>query len=177
MSDPSQARDALPLGLSAVFSECGRYRYRLAHVWDPAKPILPWVLFNPSVAGQVGEDGQVKNDPTARKGRGFSERLGFGGMVFVNPYAWIATKPKELAAVGYPIGPENDRHILEACAMGDGRVICAWGALGRGLVRPSQVLELIRSAGYTPMALGFTSDGLPRHPLMLAYSTPLEVFT
>lgn len=157
-----------------TFSDCGAYRYKLVHVWDAAKPVLPWVLFNPSVAGQVDDAGAAKSDPTARKGRGFSERLGFGGFVFANPFAYISTDPRGLKAAGYPVGPDNDRHILEACAMGDGRVICAWGALGRGLSRPFEVLALIRRAGYRPMALGFTADRLPRHPLMLSYDTPLE---
>jgi hypothetical protein len=57
--------------------------------------------------------------------------------------------------------------------MGDGKVVCAWGALGRKMARPLEVLAMIRKAGFTPVALGFTGDGLPRHPLMLAYDTPL----
>ena len=160
--------------ITAIFSDCGKFRYQLKIVWDEARPVLPWCLFNPSIAGQPGDDGKVKSDPTARKGRGFSERLGFGGMVFTNPYAYISTDPKGLKAAGYPVGPDNDRYILDACAMGGGGVICAWGALGRGLSRPAEVLKMIRKAGFIPMALGFTSDGLPRHPLMLTYDTKLE---
>jgi hypothetical protein len=160
--------------IEAVFSECGLFRYMLTITWDESLPVLPWCLFNPSVAGRHDENGKVRSDPTARKGRGFSERLGYGGMVFVNPYAFISTDPKGLKTAGYPVGPENDRHILNACAMGDGRVIVAWGALGRGLSRPVEVLKMIRTAGFTPMALGFTADRLPRHPLMLAYDTELE---
>lgn len=167
---------AAEIGLRAKFSPCGKYRFQLWDDWDSTRPILPWILFNPSVAGQAGESGAVRSDPTARKGRGFAERHGFGGMVFVNLFAWIATHPKELRAAGYPVGPCNDQYILDACAMGDGRVICAWGALARGLERPQQVLEMIRRAGFAPMAFGFTGDGLPRHPLMLPYSTLLESF-
>ena len=163
------------MSLSAVFSDCGLFRYRFLWVWDDGLPVLPWVLFNPSRAGKE-IDGVVQDDPTARKGRGFSERLGYGGLVFTNPYAYISTKPAGLRKAGYPVGPDNDRHILEACAMGHGEVVCAWGALGRGLSRPVEVLSLIRRAGFRTMALGFTVDGLPRHPLMLAYSIALEEF-
>lgn len=158
--------------LVGTFSSCGLFRYSLLYVWDEALPILPWCLFNPSQAGKV-VDGETVSDPTARKGRGFSERLGYGGMVFTNPYAFISTKPKGLKAAGYPVGPENNQHILDACAMGDGKVVCAWGAMGRGLSRPGEVLAMIRKAGYKPHALGFTDDGLPRHPLMLGYDTAL----
>lgn len=159
--------------MEAIFSDCGRFRYRLWDVWDDTKPILPWCLFNPSKAGAQDGDA-IATDPTWTKGVGFSKRLGYGGQVFVNPFAFVSTDPKGLKMAGYPVGPDNDRHILEACAMGDGSVICAWGALGRKLSRPVEVLAMIRAAGYRPMALGFTSDGLPRHPLMLGYSTVLE---
>ncbi len=159
--------------MEAVFSPCGRFRHLLWDVWDPSKPMLAWCLFNPSQAGKL-VDGKRVPDPTWTKGVGFSQRLGYGGMVFCNPYDFISTEPKGLKAAGYPVSPENDRYILQACGMGDGKVICAWGAMGRGLSRPVEVLAMIRRAGFKPMALGFTADRLPRHPLMLPYDTPLE---
>ena len=156
----------------SVFSDCGQYRYLLWEQWDPSKPMLTWCLFNPSKAGS-SQDCEPVQDHTWKKGLGFSQRLGYGGQVFCNPFAYVSTNPKGLKAAGYPIGPKNDRYIRKACRMGDGKVVCAWGALGRGLARPGEVLDLIRSWGYQPMALGFTADGHPRHPLMLAYDTPL----
>lgn len=162
--------------MKAIFSECGKFRHLLWDVWDESLPMLAWCLFNPSVAGQI-RDGKEIPDPTWKKGQGFSERLGYGGQVFCNPYDYISTDPKDLKRAGYPRSPDADEHILKACAMGDGSVVCAWGALGRGLSRPLEVLAMIRGAGYRPMALGFTDDGLPRHPLMLAYSTQLVPMT
>jgi len=162
--------------MQAKFSDCGHFRYLLWDVWDDTKPVLPWCLFNPSVAGaQV--DGSIKSDPTWRKGVGFSKRLGYGGMVFCNLFAFVSTDPAGLKTAGYPVGDENHEAILAACRMGEGKVVCAWGALARGLDRPAQVLSLILRHGFQPMALGFTADGLPRHPLMLSYKTPLEPFT
>ncbi len=158
--------------MKAIFSDCGKFRYLLWEVWDESKPILPYCLFNPSRAG-AQEGSKIVTDQTWRKGVGFSTRLGYGGQVFCNPYAFVATDPKELKAAGYPVGTDNDRYILEACSMGNGIVVCAWGALGRKLSRPREVLSLILTAGFKPMAFGFTSDGLPRHPLMLSYDTPL----
>lgn len=35
---------------------------------------------------------------------------------------------------------------------------------------------MVRKAGYRTLALGRTDDGLPLHPLRLAYATPVEVF-
>lgn len=160
------------MAIEATFSPCGTFRYLLVDVWDEKRPVLPWMLFNPSRAGRV-VNGKVISDPTARKGRGFSERWGYGGMAFVNPYAFVSPEPSGLRAAGYPVGPENDAYILKACAMGPGIVVCGWGDLGRGLARPRAVLQMVRAAGYRPMALGFTSAGEPRHPARLGYDTAL----
>lgn len=158
--------------MEAIFSDCGQFRQLLWDVWDDTKPMLAWCLFNPSQAGRM-VNGKRRPDPTWTKGVGFSTRLGYGGQVFCNPYDFISTDPRGLKAAGYPLSPEADEFILKACRMGDGKVVCAWGAMGRGLSRPVKVLDMIRAAGFQPMALGFTADGLPRHPLMLAYDTPL----
>lgn len=158
--------------MKATFSDCGRFRYLLSEVWDSDLPMLTWCMLNPSVAGRV-VDGRRIADPTWRRARGFSERLGYGGQVLCNAYAYIATDPRILKRDGYPIGDLNDSYIRQACEMGDGKVICGWGAPARGQVRPGKVLALLRAWGYTPMALGLTRDGLPRHPLMLSYATEL----
>lgn len=157
-----------------VFSECGKFRYLLVEVWDRSKPILVWCLLNPSKAGRTLGDGSIAEDPTWRKGRGFSQRLGYGGQVFCNPWAYCATDFDDLRAAGYPVGPDNDASILEACAMGDGIVVCAWGRNAKGLARPIEVLSMIRRAGYRPMALSYTKDGLPGHPLRLSYKCELR---
>lgn len=159
-----------------VFSECGTFRYLIAEIWDSSKPVLPWCLLNPSIAGETLADGELAEDPTWRKGRAFSTRLGYGGQVFVNPWAYVATDFADLRRAGYPVGPGNDASILEACAMGDGKVVVAWGRNAKGLSRPVEVLAMIRKAGYQPMALAITKDGLPGHPLMLPYSCELKPF-
>lgn len=154
-----------------VFSPCGKFRSLLMEVWDSTKPILPWCLLNPSIAGRKKPDGTLQNDPTWTKGRGFSERLGYGGQVFVNPWDYVATDFADLKRAGYPFSETNDAYILEACAMGDGTVMVAWGRNALGLSRPTEVLAMIKRAGYTPMALDITKDGLPSHPLMLSYAS------
>lgn len=151
----------------AVFSPCGQFRYLLKRVWDESKPVLPWGLCNPSIADHD------RDDPTASKVIGFTQRIDggkYGGAVIWNPFAFISTDPKALRAAGWPIGPDNDQHILEACRMGDGAVMCGWGANLRGLERPGRVLAMLRGSGFTPMALDLTKDGMPKHPLYISYS-------
>lgn len=157
---------------SAEFSPCEQFRLKLVRVWDSTKPLLPWGLCNPSKAGSEDENGDERSDPTDRRVFGFTWRMDegrYGGYVIWNPYAYISTDPKGLKRAGWPIGPDNDRHILEACRMGDGKVMVGWGANLRGLERPGRVLKLLRDNGFTPLALGLTADGIPKHPLYLPY--------
>ena len=158
------------------FSECGLFRYLLVETWDASKQILPWCLLNPSVAGSETPEGEIQDDPTWAKGRGFSRLLGYGGQVFCNPWAYVATDFADLKRAGYPVGPRNDEAILEACAMGDGSIIMGYGANARGLSRPAAVLSMIRKAGYRTMALAVTKDGLPGHPLYLSYKCRPQPF-
>lgn len=151
----------------ATFSLDDQYRHDLSEVWDDALPTAVWCLMNPSIAGRDGQP-----DPTWTKGVGFSRRLGYGGQIFVNLSDFICTKLP--SGMRPPWSERCDRYILRAALQGDGSVICAWGALARGWPRAATVTAMLRDAGFRTKALGFTADGIPRHPLMLPYSTPLE---
>ena len=71
--------------VTVYFSECGKYRNELAEIWDQNKPLVLWVLMNPSVAC---ED---YSDPTLRKTGKFSRTWGYGGQLIGNLYAYRAT--------------------------------------------------------------------------------------
>src|SRR5262245_17219162 len=104
---------------TALFSPCGRFRYRLGRRWGEG-PKVGFVLLNPSTADEE------RDDPTIRRCIDFGQRLGFGGLEVVNLYAYVATDPIDLRRAGYLVGPENDRHIAEAVAECD-KVVLAWG--------------------------------------------------
>jgi len=146
----------------AVLSTCGLFRYRLWRRWQDG-PTITFIMLNPSTA-----DATV-DDATIRKCIGFAKRLGYSAIEVVNLFAFRATQPKDIKAAGWPVGEENDRHILEAATAAN-MVICAWGVNARGLQRPLDVLELLQKIGKTPKALRFTADGIPWHPLMLPYA-------
>lgn len=156
---------------SAIFSDDLTYRYSLARWWDNSLPRDLWVMCNPSTA-----DGAV-NDATIRRCIGFSKRFGSGGLVVVNAYAYRATKPADMWAARAEgtdiVGPENDGWIRAHCMNEHGRVILAWGAHPKP-ERIWHVQSLIRAENRTPMCLGTTKNGQPRHPLMLANETQLE---
>lgn len=95
----------------------------------------------------------------------------------INLFAYRATNPKDLKAVGYPIGPDNDTHIewVAHQAGNNGVLICARGTNAAKLQRPGDVLAMLRRWAIPPHALRISSGGVPAHPLMLPHSCQLQV--
>lgn len=147
----------------------GSYRYKLWRTWDYDLMPTAWVMLNPSTA-----DATV-DDPTIRRCMAFSRRWGAGGIIVVNLFALRATDPADLlraARAGTdPIGPENDRHLLDvfpACDV----VIAAWGAHAMAKDRAKAVLSLVPET-MELSCLGTTKAGYPRHPLYVSADCPL----
>lgn len=150
--------------MSAVISECGRYRYQLqrqATVANPSAASAVFCMLNPSTA-----DAEI-DDPTIRRCRSFAGRWDCAGLIVVNLYALRATDPRELRRVGYAdaVGPENDNWLRDAASRA-GDVICAWGT-NADIERVRQAVDIFRSARARLWCLGTTKDGHPRHPLYI----------
>lgn len=156
--------------MSAIISDCGKYRYRLERHGLSGSGAVAWIMVNPSTA-DAKED-----DPTIRRVVGFSERLGAGWAIVGNKFAYRATDVKELRTAQDPRGPENDAH-LEAIMAAAPLVIVAWGPLAKlpPVLRRRwrTVCQIADRTGTKLMCFGTAQDGQPRHPLMLAYDTPL----
>ncbi len=153
----------------AKISDCGLYRYRLWRTWDEDKPPLVFVMLNPSTADAD------KDDPTIRRCMGFARRLGHGGIVVCNLFAYRATAPEVLSTVADPVGPMNDEEIVVACMAR--RVVAAWGAEPFARKRAADVTRRLKDAGVALYCLGVTKEGCPRHPLYVkgdALLIPLE---
>ncbi|WP_245303088.1 DUF1643 domain-containing protein [Rhizobium esperanzae] len=154
----------------AVFSECGLFRYLLEYEFGGTGPVISLGMVNPSLAN--GEN----NDQTMTKVDGFAIRLGASKVVVWNPFARIAKDIRDLRHVDDPIGPQNDAYIAQAVKGADIHIV-AWGPLSK-LPKPLRtrwrsVFGVLSDAGAKPMCWGTALDGHPRHPLMLAYATPL----
>ena len=97
-------------------------------------------------------------------------------IIKVNKFAYRATDVRELAVVADPIGDECDDHIRQAFAEADIIVPC-WGPLAklpkRLRRRYAEVCFMAERSEKPMFCLGTAQDGHPRHPLMLAYDTPL----
>ncbi len=144
---------------SAVFSNCGRYRYVLRRVWDESKPSVLFIGLNPSTADAE------KDDPTIRRCVRFAADLGFGAVIVVNLFAYRATEPGVLKRVRDPVGRMNDRWIARSRKEA-GFVIAAWGVHGVLRGRDRVVMGRLGEA----FCLGRTKGGQPRHPLYLSRS-------
>jgi len=155
---------------SARFSACGRYRYSLERWWGDETDPLVVCLLNPSKAGADPKDG----DPTVARQIVRAKRLGAGGLIVVNAYAFVSTDPDglklSLAAGVDPVGPENDAAILGAARRSRRGVLCGWGQHATLLARGRAVATLLRGAGVELFALKVNADGSPQHPLYLPYS-------
>ncbi len=155
---------------SAVISPCERYRYVLRRRWAEGGKTLLWILINPSTADAS------KNDPTVKKGAGFSQRWGFNALVFANLFAFRSTDARGLLEPGLDIiGPQND-HWLDLLIGEHEHVILAWGAHHPQLVekRMPSLVEIMGKHKRTAWCLGTSQRGQPLHPLMLGYKTPRQ---
>jgi hypothetical protein len=129
-------------------------------------------MVNPSTA-DAHED-----DPTIRKVRGFTERMGAHRFVVGNLFAFRATDVRELKSAADPIGPDNHLHLAEMIEMSD-RVIFAWGSSGKLPPQWHDQILLVSTliSGQPekgPFTFGRCKDGHPRHPLMTPYTQPME---
>ncbi len=155
---------------TAHISRCGKFRYQLRRYWGGNGGTLLFVMLNPSVA-----DGLV-DDPTIRRCIRFAVDGGFAGLEVVNLFAFRATDPRDLAANGYPVGPENDFAIADAAI--NAREICvAWGVAPAAEARAQQVMGFLHRFVRTTMCLRITRGGWPGHPLYLPAACKLQPFT
>lgn len=158
---------------SAVLSPCESYRYRLDRRLGGTGPVYAFFGINPSTA-----DGSV-DDATVRKWRGFCQRFGARRFIVGNVFAWRATDVRSLRDALDPVGPDWHRHTAEIVAEADVLVPC-WGSSAK--VPPQMrhriagLSTLLLGSGKPTMCWGKTASGDPKHPLMLAYATPLEAF-
>ena len=159
----------MTMGRWAVISACGLFRYTLGRQWGTGRPLL-FIMLNPSTADSAADD------PTLLCCIAFAQAHGFGSLEVVNLFAYRATKPADLRAAGYPVGPETDFHILRAIN-GCAEVCVAWGANAAGLARPAEVLAMLkRLSDEPPKCLRITKGGQPAHPLYLPRNLRLTPF-
>jgi hypothetical protein len=147
----------------AVFrGEKRQYRTKLIRGWDNRLPTMLFVMMNPSVAK---ED---EDDPTVRKcWFKYARTWGFGRVWIGNTAAYRCTDQKRLLEVDDPIGPENDKHLLEMAAESS-LILFAYGTPHKSLrQRGIDVARMFRAEGHNLHVLRLSKNGIPVHPLYL----------
>lgn len=160
--------------MSAIISPCGLYRYRLERD-GPGEGATAVIMVNPSTADADNDDA------TIRKLRGFGQRNGWGKIIVGNLFAFRATDIRELATAADPIGPDNDYWLTSIFNDAD-RVVFAWGPISK---QPKYHRHVWRGVYQTaalmlqrPLSIGEPAKcGHPKHPLMLAYDSPIAPWT
>lgn len=156
----------------AIYSPCQKYRYRLERpiVRDLLdRPItdrhIVFIMLNPSTATET------VNDPTVAKCCVYSRSWGYSRLTVVNIFAWRSTDPKGLGLTDDPVGPDNDKAIIEAATRADA-VVCAWGRHGKLMNRGRQVTGMLldNDIELYKLQLNEKSDNSPGHPLYLPLS-------
>ena len=146
--------------VSAVFSDCQKYRYQLREIWDASKPLVLWLLMNPSVACTE------YSDPTLRRTGTFARAWGYGGQLVGNAHAYRATDKNRLLEAADPVGPQNDQMILEMAGHAK-TVVLAYGQPPKSLRARGQELESLLRHHPDLCHLRLSQDGTPVHPLYL----------
>lgn len=159
------AHVALPsnMSASAVFAgERGEYRLRLSREWDQTKPCVMFVMMNPSVADALIDDRTID-----KCWRIYASRWGYGKMLIGNVFSYRCTDQKRLLETKDPIGPDNDRHLLEMASEAS-LIVMAYGTPHKSLQhRGPKVAKLLRDHGYKLHVLKLSKFGVPVHPLYL----------
>ena len=154
---------------AAVYSDCEAYRYELTRVWDSSRDKALFVMLNPSTATEF------QNDPTVERCERRARALGYGAFRVTNIFAYRATDPKVMRAMGDPVGPGNDAAISDGAKWAD-RIICGWGSHGAHLNRGAMVESLLRATAKPLLHLGLTNAGQPKHPLYISYQRQPEIW-
>jgi len=160
----------IPLDSGAVFSLDRKKRFLLDRTWDRRLPILPFMMLNPSKAGE--RDG----DMTITKCMGFGARWGFGGILVANLIATVSTDPFDLPPWS-GLDPENQKH-WERILRHD-RVVLAWGSVPKSIRRSTAIAEHIlkfrEMAGDRKLyCIGYTVGGDPCHPSRHPYTRQMQ---
>jgi hypothetical protein len=148
---------------TAVFGGANQeYRYTLSRTWDDSLPSVLFLLMNPSTAS-------IKtNDPTVAKCCRYAMAWGYGSLWIGNSCAYRATDQKRLITAPDPIGPENDKYLVEMADQA-ALIVMAYGKPHESLrYRGLEVAMLISHGGTRALhTLKLCKDGTPSHPLYL----------
>jgi hypothetical protein len=161
----------------AIFDRRRRYRYLLWRSWEPALPVVSFVMLNPSAADEH------TNDPTIARSISLAQGLGYGRIYVVNLFAYMTKSPALLKAAAHPVtckseaklGRHNDDFVRFALAQSS-QAVLAWGNHGNSQCRDRVMLDMVQAliGQQNCSVFAVTKQGQPRHPLYTPKSISLQ---
>lgn len=142
----------------AVLDVGRKYRFLLWRFWDE-RPRMLFIGLNPSTANELIDD------PTIRRLCGFAQGWGFGGLYACNLYSYITPHPEELL-------PETRHHgantpAIQMALRLSVLTVCGWGDGIKAIPQGDNCVQAVYELMESPMCLGLTASGNPKHPLYL----------
>lgn len=137
-------------------------RYQLWRIWNQEKPLLLYILLNPSYANAETDD------RTVLKLINFTKKFGFGGFYLGNLHSYITPYPKLLKDKIILNDTSNIKHLKkmkEKCV----KVVFAWGNTDN---LPEWTIGMFEN----PLCFKRNKNGSPTHPLYLSCKTVLIPF-
>lgn len=148
----------------AIFDDNKAHRFRLWRKWDSSKPMVLFIMLNPSTADDV------KNDPTVTRLIKFAQNFNYGGFYVGNIYSYITPYPETLYFLqnkDFKI-EENTNHVIEM-ANECKDVIFGWGNNIKNFNQPEIIIKMFPEA----FCFELTNTGNPKHPLYLSNKSRL----
>lgn len=147
----------------AIFSDDRKHRYLLWRIWDRSQPFVMFIGLNPSTADEVDPD------PTIRSVGRIAKHNGYGGILMMNCWSFVTSKPELLQH--NPMSDEWNNNMLTLMAGRCKDVVFAWGAFKviKEKGRDKELEEMFPRA----KALFINKDGSPKHPLFCRSNTNL----
>jgi len=152
----------LEIPKGAIFSDDRQYRYTLWRVWNVTKLPLMAIGLNPSIASEISDD------PTITRLMSRAYKVGYGGLLMGNLYAFVSTNPDRLLDNSEAIGELTDYYIRQMVKLSEAQ-LCGWGSFKPVIKRADEVYKMLNN----PYCLGVNTDGQPKHPLYISYKTPM----
>ncbi len=144
----------------AVFSEDNTRRLVLTRLWKKSRKVALCVGLNPSTANGSTDD------PTIDLLTRTLSALGFGGLIMVNLFTHISSKPEDLLKPGVMENEEADLGIIFGYALACQEIIFCWGKFEQAKGRAKKVIDFFTDA----KCFGVNKDGSPWHPLYCFYA-------
>ncbi|MDC3133050.1 DUF1643 domain-containing protein [Flavobacteriaceae bacterium] len=138
---------------TALFSKDKQYRYRLSRQWDLKKPMILFIMHNPSTADAF------KEDRTLTRIINYAKEWGYGGLYVGNLFPYCSVKPQRNKTLPRAIIQRNKKHI-KAMHQKVAITVLAWG-------NKQNIPKWIKKNIPNPYCITQNKKNIPKHPLYL----------